>query len=289
MSEMIPAQTTIGEAWLAVLNNVSSSGGHKIHVLSTVTDPSGPDNAGIRSVADAFLVEQMRGDIHIQPVDTVAGTIFSDLYRDPGVCWSVDMPEEDLRKLDHAAAELYRKYLHLLPELKVFPANNRGTYFGRMISFPGKKGTNVNQLEARIKSLRSTRKRGWSRTNINDLVLGGEGQILDDGAAGVQVYAADDNRPRGFPCLVHIDISVFENKLNIIATYRHQYLITKGYGNMIGLAKLQKFLSQQTGYPVGELSIMATMADAEHGVWSGRHGVKDIVRQAADAAGIVLP
>jgi hypothetical protein len=289
LSELIPAQTTIGEAWLATLNNVSSSGSHKIHLLSTVTDPSGPDNPAIRAVADALLVEQMRGDIHIQPVDTVAGTIFSDLYRNPGVTWSRDMPDADLLKLDRAAEQLYQRYSDLFPHLRAFPANSRGTYFGRMISFPGKKGKDVNQLEARIKSLRSTRRRGWSRTNINDLVLGGEGQILDDGAAGVQVYAADDNRPRGFPCLVHIDISVFENKLNLIATYRHQYLITKAYGNMVGLAELQGFLSQQTGYPVGELSIMATMADAEHGTWGGRRGVKDIVKEAADAAEIVLP
>jgi len=289
MSDMIPAQSTIGEAWLATLTDVSSDGGRKIHLLSTVTDPSGPDHPGIRAVADALLVEHWRGKNHIQPVETVAGTIFSDLYRDPGVSWSKDMSASDLTKLNRAAERLYERYSALLPHLRDFPANKRGTYFGRMIQFPGKKGNDVNQLAARVASLRSTRRGGRGRTNANDLVLGGEGQILDDGLPGVQVYAADDNRTRGFPCLVHIDISVFEGKLNLIATYRHQYLITKAYGNMVGLANLQKFLSQQSGFPVGELSIMATMADAEHGTWGGVRGVKRIVAEASLAAGIALP
>ena len=50
-----------------------------------------------------------------------------------------------------------------------------------------------------------------------------------------------------------------------LAVYRHQYLITKAYGNLVGLSRLMHFLCEQTGAECGELVVHATLADAEPG------------------------
>jgi hypothetical protein len=62
--------------------------------------------------------------------------------------------------------------------------------------------------------------------------------------------------------------------------YRHQYLVEKAYGNLMGLSALLRFLCQQTGYAVGELCVHATMADAQlsEGAW-----VHELASDARDA------
>ena len=63
------------------------------------------------------------------------------------------------------------------------------------------------------------------------------------------------------------------------ATYRHQYLVTKAYGNLVGLCGLLGFIAQQTGFGVGELVVNATFADAELGTYT-RRGVADVIAAA---------
>ncbi len=81
---------------------------------------------------------------------------------------------------------------------------------------------------------------------------------------------------------MHIDISVREGKLSLLAVYRHWHLITRGgYGNLVGLARLQEFLCQQTGFkPGGELAVVAGHANAEREDYSGKSGVLDIVNDS---------
>jgi thymidylate synthase len=78
-----------------------------------------------------------------------------------------------------------------------------------------------------------------------------------------------DKRRRGFPCLTHIDFTLHDGRLHCMAVYRHQYLIEKAYGNMLGLSRLLGFVCQQTGYEAGELVVHATMADAQRGFRGG--------------------
>jgi hypothetical protein len=286
MSKYVEPQTNISQSWLETLKHVHDAGGRAVHVLSTIMDPAAPDNPGIRAAVDQHLSVGMRGKVRIQPVDTVAGTIFSPLYRSPGFKWSPDLSKADKEALDNAATSLYERYSRMLPQLTKFRANSHGTYFGRMVSWPGRSGGGVNQVQDRINALRSLRKRNVKTFNAADISVGHEATwepLVDDGIPGLQIYAATDRRSRGFPCLVHVDLSLFQGRLNMIATYRHQYLITKAYGNMVGLARLQRFIAEQSGYEVGELAIMATMADAEYGVWGGRRGVEKLIVTAEAA------
>lgn len=281
MSRYIEPAESLSEAWLTTLEQVHAAGGYAVNVMSTVTSPLAAEDPMIRKAIDDLLVDGHRVGTRVQEVETVAGTIFPrDLYADPGIAYSPDLDGATKVSLDAAAADLYEAYLDMLPVLRTDTANARGTYFGRMVSWPGKTGGGRNQLADRVTTLRRALDLNQAKRNLEDIVVGGEGEgLLDGDPAGVQVYAASDRRSRGFPCLVHIDLTVFDGRLSMAAVYRHQYLLTKAYGNLLGLSRLLNFLAQQSGYEVGELVVHATMADCEQGTYT-KAGVADLIAAA---------
>ena len=284
MSYFIEPAESVSETWLRTLAYVQAAGGCAINVMSTVTNPLVGEDVNIRAAIDDVLNGENRGDVRVQEVETVAGTIFpSDLYSDPKLAYNPNLEDADKQVLDLAARDLYDAYCDMLPILTTDRANQRGTYFGRMISWPGKTGGGENQIAARIATLRRARDLNQRRRNLDDITIGGEAEgLLDYSPAGLQVYAANDHRTRGFPCLVHIDLTLFDGRLSMAAVYRHQYLVTKAYGNLLGLARLLGFIAHQSGYEVGELVIHATMADAEHGTYN-RRGIDALIHAARDA------
>jgi hypothetical protein len=283
MSFAVPPQPNLSLSWLRTLEHVQAQpDGRDIHVTSTITGPLAAEDAGIRSVLDDILPWTKRKGLNIQPVDTVAATIFSPIYNNPGFDWSPAMRgTAEEQALDNAAADFYAAYTSILPRLTDVEANNRGTYFGRMISWPGKEAGGINQVAKQIRTLRNHTRSVW---NAMDITVGGEGEeAVADAASGVQTHRATDNSLYGFPCLVHVDLTLFRGRVNMHATYRHQYLITKAYGNAVGLSQLLNFICHQSGRPAGELVIDATMADAEYTYWGGKSGVESILDRARAA------
>lgn len=270
----LPSASTVSEAWLASLETaVATPGGRVVHLVSTVTEP-GTEIPEVRQALDHVL-----DGAGMQSVDTVAETIFpTSLYTDPGFEWAADIDGERVASLDDAASGLYAAYEDILPLLRTVHANRSGTYFSRMITWPGKEPGGTNQLQLRIEALRGQQRAGRRRNNTLDIDIAADS--LAGGPAGLQVYAVRDRRTRGFPCLTHIDLTLHEGRLHCTAVYRHQYLVEKAYGNLVGLSALLRFLCQQSGYSVGELCIHATMADAQlsAGAW-----VHELARDARSA------
>ena len=271
MSELLGATKTLSGAWLQALTHTArQQSGRCVHLVMTIENPGSEDEA-IRHALDQALDET-----DTPGVETVAGTIFpKTLYQSPGFSWSPDLDELDIGTLDTAARNLYQRYEQMLPVMLRFPGNSRGTYFSRMISWPGKKSGGTNQLDLRISRIRGEFANRRRTNNTLDIHVGA------DSLAGVQVFAPSDERMRGFPCLVHIDLTLFEGTLHCMAVYRHQYLITKAYGNLVGLSRLMHFLCEQTGADCGELVVHATMADAEL-----RHSARP--RELAQSIGALL-
>lgn len=265
----------LSDAWIEVLAAVNAeAGGTATHALVSISEPQAGAWDEVTGVVDGALAARSK-----HAVATVANTVFpAAVYNDPGFEWSEDLPEERVAQLDEAADELYETYLELLPTLQQVYANQGGTYFSRMISWPGKTSTGVNQLATRIEALRKENLRRRRASNFSDISVAGE---ADDAGGALEEFAVSDNRTRGFPCLVHIDISVRGGALSILGVYRHWHLITRGYGNLIGLARLQSFLCQQSGYRPGELAVIAGHANAERGDYSGKAGVDRILSDAA--------
>lgn len=274
MSTYIEPAATVSEAWLRTVEVVVQGGGRLVNVLTTITEP-GSEDAHVRAVIDQTLDGQ---DRRAQSVETVAGTIFpAELYRDVGYPWRPGLSPEEAEALDDAATALFDSYELMLPLLLTANGNKGGTYFSRMVTWPGKEAGGVNQLADRIRYLRGHRTRGVTANNAADIAIGGEADIPDQ---GLQVYAATDRRQRAFPCLVHIDLTLLAGRLSMLAVYRHQFLLTKAYGNLVGLSDLLKFLTQQSGFDVGELAVQATLADDERGSFGGRAGVEAIIAAA---------
>jgi hypothetical protein len=249
MSELLPSVRSVSEAWLLSLERTAEApGGRAVHVISTVTDP-GAEIEAVRSVLDDVL--KTAG---AQSVETVAETIFpASIYPDPGADWSPGLPTGERDRLDRAAEALYTAYSDMLPLL--LTANGKG---------PG----GFNQLAARIERLRGENAAGKRTHNALDMDLGADALADDpnedgDDLRGIQVYAVTDKRTRAFPCLTHIDLTLHQGQLHAMAVYRHQYLIDKAYGNLLGLSWLMHFLCQQSGFDVGELVVHATFADAQ--------------------------
>lgn len=291
MSDYVEPAEDLGEAWLRTLELVHARGGRRVNVLTTITDPLAPEDPAVRAAIDAVLVPGPHKSGTIHSVQTVASTIFpQDLYQNPAVAWDPALPDEQNQRLDQAAEYLYAAYADMLPLLCTADGNLRGTYFGRMVSWPGKEAGGYNQLADRVKYLRNERRAGRRAHNLSDMAVGGEAEPPEDHTAdlqdvGVQVYAPKDKRQRGFPCLVHIDLTLLDGRLSMLAVYRHQYLVTKAYGNLVGLARLLAFLAQQTGFEVGELAVQATMADTQQGHFGGRKGIKALIDSARNKGG----
>jgi hypothetical protein len=257
----MPPAASVSEAWVLGLERVlAEPDGRLVHLVSTVTEP-GSEHTAVRHVLDSVL-----DAVGKHSVGTVAETIFpSSLYPDPGFDWMPGIDSQKEAELDTAADALYASYCAMLPLLLSAPGNSRGTYFGRMVSWPGKAAGGPNQLADRISALRSEHRAGRQRNNTLDVDIAADSQDL----RGVQVYAATDRRRRGFPCLTHVDLTLHDGRLHCLAVYRHQYFIEKAYGNMLGLSAMLLFLCQQSGYAPGELVVHATMADAQRREFAG--------------------
>lgn len=279
MSSYIPPARNLSEAWLNVLETVNREpAGTAMNVMVTIEDPLEADEPGVRSVLDSELASHGR-----QQVLTVANTLFpSAFYADPGFNWSPELPQDAVEVLDDAADDLYRDYGEILPSLRRVKANQTGTYFSRMVQWPGKTGPGVNQLHDRIHYFRAARRGGQNTHNASDIAIAGDAEVPAI-SAGIQEYAASDKRQIGFPCLVHIDLSAHDGVLALTAVYRHWHLITRGYGNLVGLARLQAFLAQQSGFSVGELVVLAGYANTERETYGGKRGVTTLVGAALRA------
>lgn len=284
----LPPVHSLSEAWvLALERTMSEPGGRLVHLVLTVTKP-GLEIPAVRQVLDRALKQAGSQDI-----DTVAETIFpTSLYPDPGFDWLPGISHDKEAELDAAADALYSSYGDILPMLRMVPANNKGTYFGRMITWPGKDAGGVNQLADRVGALRREHRAGRRTNNTLDMDVAAD---ADDTLKGLQVYAATDRRTRSFPCLTHIDLTLHLGRLHCMAVYRHQYLIEKAYGNIVGLSALLHFLCQHSGYEPGELVVHATMADAQRGDFAGAAQLAADARSALHSAtttasnGIVAP
>ena len=148
-----PPFDSLEAAWLGVLEAAEATrDGRLLHAVLSITDPAAPVPEVV-AANDALLLP--RGD---HTVNTVANTVFpANLYAPPELDYLPDLQPAEIQLLDAAADDLYSSYRDMLPELCGFDGNERGTYFGRLVSWPGKTSDGYNQLKRRVRQLRSHR------------------------------------------------------------------------------------------------------------------------------------
>ena len=125
-----PPFESLESAWLGVLEAAEATrDGRLLHAVLSITDPAVPLPAVV-AANDALLLS--RGD---HTVDTVANTVFpANRYAPPALDYLPDLTGPEIQLLDAAAEDLYSSYREMLPELCGFDGNERGTYFGRLVS-----------------------------------------------------------------------------------------------------------------------------------------------------------
>ncbi|MER5452817.1 thymidylate synthase [Streptomyces sp. NPDC002766] len=228
----------VTRAWIAACNaldrkdNPSRTG---LHTVVRIADPTA-DDPGFRTELDRLRIAKRH-----EPIETVAGTLFpADLAA---------------RATDHTS--LVARYRAMYPRIKRYPGNAHGTYFGRLVAYPGAKKTDIDQIGNIIGRLRKqTGSKGpMTAAYEADLAHPDDGDV----PAELLVHAADrDNLYRGFPCLSHVSFQLDrDRRVHAAALYRSQYMFERAYGNYLGLGRLLAYIAAQADLAVGTLTVVA--------------------------------
>lgn len=219
--------TGLSEVWLRAVEHLAQQRGHEEFNLVVVVNP-GDEIPAVRQVLNLCL--ERHG---LQTVETVANTLFP---------WALFLMSQDRH-------ELYQRYERLVPTLRRFWRNNRGTYFERIISWNGEWGKKMNQLEAVVGKL----KRPTSDKCVYEI------SIYDPRADSRLSHMMR------FPCLSHISFKLDRHSglLHAVALYRNHYYFQRAYGNLVGLSAMQNFIAKEAKLRVGELVCHSTHAEID--------------------------
>lgn len=244
----------LSTAWLEAVRGLDALAPRRaaLHTMVTIEDPTVED-LEIRADADRLLKE-----LGLAPIETVANTIFPlGLAASSG---------------SHEA--LVQRYRALYPELKSrYHANARGTYFGRLVAYPSATHPEgYDQLGEIIHRLSLEHARANAKTALYEATVreaggpedGPEEEFAAPESAMIFTPGRDKLPVGGFPCLSHCSFQLDRDaRLHLLAHYRSHYLIERGYGNYIGLGRLQAYLCEQTGLGLGTLTVVAGYAQVE--------------------------
>lgn len=230
-SGLIISESTISNAWAKAFLSLMEKGGgvrHPSIVSINGLELQNPvEDIEIRKILDATLKKQNKNTCA-----TVANTIF------PASMWNPLAPDN--------ATNLYRRYAMAWHGIKKCPQNRNGVYFRRLTAFQGdgSKEKPVNQLEFIVKNyLAGNHRKSAMQASIFD-------PSRDHTA----------NRQKGFPCMQQVSFTPLAGGLlSVTGYYATQYQFEKAYGNYLGLYNLGKFMAQQLGMQLSQVTCIASV------------------------------
>lgn len=244
----------IATAWLEALRVVYASPDRKaLHTYVAIDNPTIEDS-DLRFQADRIMAEY-----GMAPIETVANTIFP----------------AGLARLCTSHEELVTRYREIYPTLRVrWRQNHDGTYFGRLVAHPaGDEPDGFDQLGAVISKLRTehAHTQGGAKTAVYEaaIIAAEDAAPSTDingatAAAGTYAPGRDKLPVGGFPCLSHCSFQLDrDGRIHLLAQYRSQYLVQRGYGNYLGLGRLLAHVCRHTGLLPGRLTVTAGYAQIE--------------------------
>ena len=227
MYHAIKPHKSCARAWLEAVITVNNELRHEAHnVILDIEEPHKQDllDEQIINVVDDFLISK-----DVLPLQSVANTIFPEaLYRRHGAPSFIEEFNEKL-----------------LPKLK---KSDRwtGYYFERMTAYPTHDDKRLKLWDI-VERIRDKSNKSLNKFEVS----------LFDPERDV------DNSPYGGQCLSFLSFKLIpgnKKKLALTALYRNHYYIEKLLGNLIGLARLMVFISEESGIEVGSLTIVSTHA-----------------------------
>ena len=225
----MPAANSPVAAWLNAaekLNQIGELGGLMLHVENPISISAQEET--VLNRVDKFL----RGH-NQQGIATVANTIFpSSLERDDGIIG------------------LRERYLEVY--CKRMAGQGWGRYFERMVNWETRDKGRIDQLAENIRMLNQLNSTGkWNFKQCYEIAL------FDP--------SRDLIKPRGRQCLSFIELKPdADNRLHMMAVYRNHHYLARTLGNIIGLGRLQNFISRETGFNLGTMTIQSTHAELDY-------------------------
>lgn len=215
---------TFQAAWLKAANHLRTNNWDVWNLVVQITDPTSYD----KSVNKRF--KNFADDNNRITPKGVAYTIF---------------PHKLYKKVN-SAEELYNKYMgKIYPWTRGRKHSGWGTYFQRMIAYPGAK-KNENQLLNIIKAI-----------NERDRINRASYTIVIEKPGGETV------RPLGAPCLNYIAVQIepgSNTKVSLLCVYRNHDFFERSYGNYWGLCNLLCFIAKETNLDTGSLTCISSHA-----------------------------
>ena len=228
-SSLTIEEDNLSVAWARTLLSVVEAG--EIAPLTVVirgfTDGEPMEVAPIRQLLD----DALGADSKALSCHEVANTIF------PHSLWN---PQADRQ-------QLYQRYRRIMPHILRDRRNRYGVYFQRLIAFGHDAAYEggVNQLERIIQT--------WHGGNHRRTAL--QAAIFDPSKD-------HSNQPRrGFPCLQQVAFAPLgTDGLAVTGFYVTQYIFERAYGNYLGLCRLGRFMAQEMGKQLTQVTCVASPA-----------------------------
>jgi hypothetical protein len=247
----------VSSAWLDACSRLATLPKAKaFHTVVRIADPRRED-PHLRAELERLRATHTTPALY--PIDTVVNTLFP----------------VQLAASCTTHEQLTTRYRALYPRLREIPRNVHGTYFGRLVAYPGAahKPDPVDQLARVITRLDKLSKSarwnaiyeaGVAHVTDTDPDLAdqnpGAGEVT--GIDAVIRVAALDTQTLDFPCLSHCSFQLDSatNTVHLAAYYRSHYMFDRAYGNYLALGHLLTWVATQAGLTPGSLTVMAGCA-----------------------------
>lgn len=229
MSKLYVAKSqNLSVAWIEVFNHLMQPGisdlSPAVISISEFDERSLPrEIAGVQEAIDG---------VNKQTCRTIANTIF------PNSLWTPNATEN--------AKLLFERYGRIWKTISKCPANSKGVYFRRMTSY---KPTGAPADMKPVNQL----------AHVIDTYNGGNHRHSALQASIFDPTCDHTKSPRrGFPCLQQVAFNASEGYLEVTGFYALQHHMPKAYGNYLGLCWLGRFMSQQMGLRLAQVTCIAS-------------------------------
>jgi hypothetical protein len=226
--QIIPIQeTNLSIGWARAFLALMERGVNDISPLIVTLDLDDTEKVPETKLIHEVLDAELRANDEFQ-IETVAGTIF------PHSLWNRGARKE----------QLFETYLSILPKIRKYQQNRRGTYFQRLIAFENEDQP-VNQLKHIIDA--------WNSGLRRHSAL--QASIFDPSRDHVR------SKMLGFPCLHQVALTPIGTDgtggLAISGFYATQHVFEKAYGNYLGLCRLGQFLAHEMNLHLVRMTCIA--------------------------------
>lgn len=234
----------IAPVWLEAARSLLNENGRT--ALNYVLEIATPD---VVVPSDALVYGAVDGCLHTFTKDLALSTVASTIF-----------PDRMYQK--HGRPAFYGHYLKAIKRGK--KRNSWGTYAWRMMERKDPRSDQLfNPLDRIVRKLRSSRNGAeWKAVYELGILQPEDLVATEEGGPWCELAIPEPGglQNRNLPCLSHVSIKLLDGKGHLTAVYRAHFYATRALGNLVGLSRLQAFLAKESGFGIGSLTCISSLA-----------------------------